>query len=55
MTIFEKALQLAVGAMQEEVELATAIIKKIDLKHIGADNSNRNSLNLIENLELNPA
>lgn len=54
MTIFEKALQLALEAMQGEVELATAIIKKIDLKHIGADNADRKSLNLIERLELNP-
>jgi hypothetical protein len=49
MTIFEKALQLALEAMQKEVELATAIIKKVDVKNIGADNADRKIPNLIEN------
>ena len=49
MTIFEKALQLALEAMQEEVELTTAIIKKVDVKNIGADNADRKIPNLIEN------
>lgn len=53
MTIFEKAFQLALEAMQKEVELAIAIIKNIDLKHIGADNADRKSLDMIKRLELN--
>lgn len=48
MTIFAKALQLALEAMQEEeVELATAIIKQIDLAEIGAESADQESLSYL--------
>lgn len=48
MTIFAKALQFALEAMQEEeVELADAIIKQIDLAEIGAGSADQESLSYL--------
>jgi hypothetical protein len=45
MTIFTKALQLALEAMQEgEVDLANAIVNKINLAKIGADSGDQDSV-----------